>query len=86
MEKRIGVIGIVVEDRKKVARQINQTLSEFAAMIRGRMGIPFADREISTISLIVEGTPDQVSSLTGKLGNLQGVTLKSALTSHIVTD
>jgi len=76
---RVGVIGIVIEDRQAVA-QVNQILSEHAEMIIGRMGLPHQSRDISVISLIVDGTTDQVGSLTGKLGNIPQVTVKSALT------
>jgi len=79
IEKRLGVIGIVIEDRQ-VVEQVNQILSEHAEMIIGRMGLPHQTRDVSVISLIVDGTTDQVGSLTGKLGNLAQVTVKSALT------
>lgn len=80
-KKRIGVIAVVVEEREQAAEEINQVMSEYAEIIRGRMGIPFQESELSTIALIVEGTPDSVSAVTGKLGNITGVSLKSALTS-----
>jgi putative iron-only hydrogenase system regulator len=79
MEKRLGVVGIVIEDRQVVS-QVNQILSEHADMIIGRMGLPHRQREVSVISLIVDGTTDQVGSLTGKLGSIPQVTVKSALT------
>jgi len=78
-EKRLGIIGIVIEDRQVVAR-VNQILSEHADLIIGRMGLPHQTREVFVISLIVDGSTDQVGSLTGKLGNLPQVTVKSALT------
>lgn len=78
MEQRIGVIGIVVEDRAKAA-QINAILSEYGDMIIGRMGVPYQDKQLSVISLIIEGTTDQVGAMTGKLGNIKGVQVKSAL-------
>ena len=81
MDKRIGVIAIVVEDRRQAAEEINQILSEAGDIIRGRMGLPFQENDLSTIALIVEGTSDRVSAVTGKLGNVTGVSLKSALTS-----
>jgi len=81
MKKRIGVVGIVVEDRENTAEQINQILSNAAENILGRMGLPSREYGLSMISLIVEGTPDEIGAITGKLGNLPGVTLKSALTS-----
>ena len=78
MEKRIGVVGIVVED-VTVAARINSILHEYAGLILGRMGVPYRERNISVISLIVEGTTDQIGAMTGRLGNLPGVNVKSAL-------
>lgn len=80
MEKRLGVVGIVVENPKS-APALNQILSEYSDVIIGRMGIPFREREIRVISLIVEGSTDAIGALTGKLGNLKGVQVKSALAS-----
>lgn len=84
MQKRIGVIGIVVEQREKVNQRLNDILSEFADNIIGRMGVPSRELELSVIALIVEGTPDEIGAMTGQLGNLPGITLKSALTSKVV--
>ena len=81
MKKRIGVVGIVVEKRERVSDQINKILSKHAECIIGRMGIPSAEHGLSMISLIVQGTPDEIGAMTGQLGNLKGVNLKSALTS-----
>jgi len=78
MEKRIGVVSIVVED-VTVAARINSILHEYAGLILGRMGVPYRERNISVISLIVEGTTDQIGAMTGRLGNLPGVNVKSAL-------
>lgn len=79
MEKRIGVVGIVVEDLEAAPR-VNSILHEFAEIIVGRMGIPYKEKQISVISLIVDGTSDEVSALTGKLGKIGGISVKSALT------
>ncbi len=84
MQKRIGVIGIVVEQREKVNQRLNDILSEFAGNIIGRMGVPSRELKLSVIALIVEGTPDEIGAMTGQLGNLPGITLKSALTSKVV--
>ncbi|MGE5390942.1 MAG: TM1266 family iron-only hydrogenase system putative regulator [Deltaproteobacteria bacterium] len=77
--KRLGVIGIVVEDREAAVR-VNNILHEHAGMIVGRMGIPYREKDVSVISLIVDGTTDELGSLTGKLGKISQVTVKSALT------
>jgi len=80
MERRIGVIGIVVENRKEVSDKLNKILSEHGEIIVGRMGIPYRERGLCVISLIVDGTTDEIGALTGKLGSLPGVKVKSALT------
>lgn len=80
MEKRIGVVGIIVENREK-AKEVNDILHKYANIIVGRMGIPYKEREISIISLIVDGTMDEISAMTGKLGNLTDIQVKTALTA-----
>ena len=79
MDNRIGVIGIVIEEFES-AHKVNETLHELASIIVGRMGIPKKERGLAIISLIVEGTTDQISAMTGKLGKIPGVNVKSALT------
>jgi putative iron-only hydrogenase system regulator len=79
MESRIGVIAIVVDSRD-VTPQLNAILSEFASLIVGRMGIPYREKNLSVMSLIVDGDTDAIGALTGKLGNLRGVRIKTALT------
>ncbi|SET06925.1 putative iron-only hydrogenase system regulator [Natronincola peptidivorans] len=79
--KRIGVIGIVIDSLDASADKVNYFLGQYASIIVGRMGIPYKKRKISVISIIVEGTTDEIGALTGKLGRLEGVTVKSALTT-----
>lgn len=79
METRVGVVGIVIEDLES-AQMVNQVLHEFADKIVGRMGIPYREKGISVISVIVDGTVDELSAMTGRLGKIKGVTVKSALT------
>lgn len=76
---RIGVIGIVLEERESAAQKVNLILSEYSKMIVGRMGIPYRDRNISVISLIVDGSTDDIGAMTGKLGTIRGVRVKTAL-------
>ncbi|MCI6658887.1 MAG: CopG family transcriptional regulator [Faecalibacterium sp.] len=79
--KRIGVVGIVIEGNRDVAMEVQKILSENGDMILGRMGIPDREDNISAISLIVKGESERISALTGKLGRLERVIVKSALTS-----
>ncbi|HBX23333.1 MAG TPA: CopG family transcriptional regulator [Desulfotomaculum sp.] len=81
MERRIGVIGLVVEQREK-ANSINAILSAYGDVIVGRMGIPYRERGLSVISLIVDGSTDEIGALTGKLGQIGGVRVKSALVTR----
>jgi putative iron-only hydrogenase system regulator len=79
--KRIGVVGIIVEDRLRAVPKVQEILTKHAAIIVGRMGVPYAERGVSVIALIVDGTTDEVGALTGQLGSVPGVAVKSALTS-----
>ncbi|MFA7467169.1 MAG: TM1266 family iron-only hydrogenase system putative regulator [Desulfotomaculaceae bacterium] len=81
VERRIGVIGLVVEQREK-ANSINAILSAYGEVIVGRMGIPYRERGLSVISLIVDGSTDEIGALTGKLGQIGGVRVKSALVTR----
>ena len=84
MTKRIGVIGIVIEDPRHISEKVNAVISDHGQIILGRMGIPKPEYQAGVVALIIEGTTDEIGSLTGRLGNLPGVTVKSALTSKIL--
>ena len=79
MGKRLGFIGIIVEDRKKSAPLVNKVLSEYGEEILARVGIPYKERHCWVITLTVDMTTDELGALTGKLGAIEGVTVKSAL-------
>lgn len=79
MEKRLGFVGVIIEDREKCAPQVNKILSEFGEGIAGRMGIPYPEKKCWVITVIVNMTTDELGALTGKLGKLEGVIAKSAL-------
>lgn len=79
-DTRLGFVGVVVEERCR-AEDVNRILSAYGGIIRGRIGIPDQESGLAVIGLVVEGTNDQVGAMTGKLGNLSGVTVKSALTA-----
>lgn len=78
MDKRIGVVGIVIEDLTHIT-EVNEILSQYGDIIVGRMGIPYRERGVNVISLIVDGTTDEIGALTGKLGKFNGLSVKSAL-------
>ena len=77
METRIAVIAIIVEDSDR-AVEINSLLHEFGSYIIGRMGIPYPAKNVSLISVAIDAPADAISALTGKLGRVNGVTVKTA--------
>nr|WP_246110728.1 TM1266 family iron-only hydrogenase system putative regulator [Thermosediminibacter litoriperuensis] len=68
-------------EREKSAVRVNEILSRFSELIIGRMGIPYRERGISVIALIVDATTDELGALTGQLGRVPGVKVKSAVTA-----
>ncbi|HOF69258.1 MAG TPA: iron-only hydrogenase system regulator [Ruminococcus sp.] len=81
MNKRIAVIAIVIDASESV-QEVNQVLHEKSSIIIGRMGIPYKERNVSVISLSVDGTPDEISSLTGRLGQIKGVSVKAVISKN----
>jgi putative iron-only hydrogenase system regulator len=79
MDKRVGVVGVVIEDRHQSAGSVNAILSEYGDIIVGRMGLPYKQRGVSIIALIVDGSTDEIGAMTGKLGSLPGVNVKTAM-------
>lgn len=77
--KRVGVVGIVVTGDKSVSVEMQKVLNSFADIIVGRMGVPRP--QASAIALIVEGSQERISALTGRLGQFGELSVKSALTS-----
>jgi putative iron-only hydrogenase system regulator len=79
-ENRIAVIGIVVSNREDSSRKLNEVLSDYGYLVVGRMGIPYKEKGVSIMSVIVDGSNDEIGALTGKLGNIKGIKVKVALT------
>lgn len=77
-DKRIAVAAIVVDESSAVS-EVNKVLHEYSDIIIGRMGIPYRDRGISIISVALDASPDSISSLTGRLGRIGGVSVKAAI-------
>lgn len=77
METRVAIIGIIVDDKASVPA-LNTLLSEYGGYIIGRMGIPYEKKNINIVSIAVDAPQNEISSLTGKIGRLQGVSVKTA--------
>lgn len=81
MDSRVSVVSIIIKD-EEAAGAVNELLHEFRTYIVGRMGIPYRDRGVSIISVVLDAPGDMTSSLSGKLGMLEGVSAKT-LTAKI---
>ena len=82
--KRIGVVGIVLKGDRETVMEMQSVLSDFADIIVGRMGVPRDGA--NAIALIVEGSPERVSALTGRLCKFPSLSVKSAMTAFEVTE
>ncbi|MDR1006920.1 MAG: hypothetical protein LBL74_08705 [Bacteroidales bacterium] len=78
MEKRIGTISIVIYDIV-AASAVNQIISDYAQSILARQGLPLRDKDLHIINLIIEDSADRINALTGKLGRLPDVEVKTIL-------
>jgi len=81
-ESRVALIGIIVSSRESV-EQLNHLLSEHSGFIIGRMGLPYKERNISIISVAIDAPNDVISSLTGKLGMLPGISTKTIYPKNV---
>jgi putative iron-only hydrogenase system regulator len=79
-KKRLGVISVIIQNRKEYAPKVNKILTDYGDIIIGRIGVPYKDRGINVIAVIVDGTTDEIGALTGKLGMIEDVSVKSVLT------
>ena len=76
METRIALIGIIV-DNINSTEKLNTILHEYGQYIIGRMGIPYREKKVSIISVVIDATNDVISSLSGKLGMIEGISVKT---------
>lgn len=82
MQTRVAVMAIIIENRDSV-EQLNSELHRFGDYIIGRMGIPYKSKGISIVSVALDAPQDTISSLAGKLGNIDGVSVKTAYSNII---
>lgn len=81
MENRIAVLAIIINELES-SENVNAVLHEYSNIIIGRMGIPYRERGISVISVVVDTDTDTISAVTGKLGKIKGVSVKSAISKN----
>ena len=82
MASRVAVISIIVENNDST-EQLNSLLHTYGEYIIGRMGLPYKKRNVSIVSIAIDAPQDVISALTGKIGRLQGVSVKTAYSNVI---
>lgn len=77
--KRIAVMSAILEQPEEVQREFNELISSFKGIIKGRMGLPMPEYGVTVISATLVGELDEINTLTGKLGKLSGVQVKTSI-------
>jgi putative iron-only hydrogenase system regulator len=77
METRVAVIGIIVENNDSIEK-LNNILHQYGQYIIGRMGIPYRQRKVNIISIVLDAPQDIISAVSGKIGKLSGISAKTA--------
>ncbi|MDO4419880.1 MAG: iron-only hydrogenase system regulator [Ruminococcus sp.] len=85
METRVAVMSIIVENPDSV-EELNALLHTFSNYVIGRMGIPYREKNISIISVAVDAPQNEISALSGKIGKLKGVSIKTAYSGVISSE
>ena len=85
METRIAVMSIIVE-KSETVEKLNAILQEYSEYIIGRMGIPYRKRGVNIISIAIDAPQDIISALSGKVGRLAGISVKTAFSSVVGHD
>ncbi|MCX8093422.1 MAG: CopG family transcriptional regulator [Candidatus Goldbacteria bacterium] len=78
MERRIGVITIFISEKSNI-QKLNSLLSQYSNNILGRFGLPIRNKKINIITLVVDLNTDELGALTGKIGNIKGMKVKSIM-------
>ncbi len=80
METRVAIMGIIVEKTDSV-EALNALLHEYGTYIIGRMGLPYREKKINIISIAIDAPQDTIAALSGKIGRLDGISVKTAYSS-----
>ena len=81
MQMRIAVLSVIVEERRS-AERINALLSEYGAYIVGRMGIPYREKGVSVICVVLDASTETVNALTGRIGRIEGASAKTLFSKY----
>ncbi len=84
MDTRVAIMGIIVENKDSVEK-LNSLLHQYGEYIIGRMGIPYRQKKINIVSIAIDAPQDVISTLSGKIGSLSGISVKTAY-SNVVSN
>ena len=84
-ETRVALLAVIVEN-PEITEKMNAILHEYGEFIIGRMGIPYRKRKVSIISIALDAPQNTISSLAGKIGSLNGISVKTAYSSIVSAD
>jgi putative iron-only hydrogenase system regulator len=76
---KVAIISAILENPEACQQKFNAVISDFKGMIKGRMGIPIPEADISVISITVIGDLNEINALTGKIGNIPNITVKTSI-------
>ena len=82
METRVALLGIIVEKKESTMR-LNQLLHDYGEYIVGRMGIPYKERSVNIISVAMDAPQDIISALSGKIGAIDGISVKTVYSNVV---
>lgn len=77
--KRVAIIAVILESPQESQAEFNKIVADFRNIVKGRMGLPDLENNLSMVSLAVQGTMDEINNLTGKIGKLPKVSAKTVL-------
>ncbi|MDD5823300.1 MAG: iron-only hydrogenase system regulator [Firmicutes bacterium] len=81
METRIAIIGIIIE-RIEASTAVNAVLHDYSEYIIGRMGLPYKEKNLNVISIVVDAPCDAINTMAGRLGNIEGVSAKAVYSKN----
>jgi putative iron-only hydrogenase system regulator len=84
-EERMGILALAVKNRTEAAEAVNRLISEYGNLVIGRIGVPYRQKALSVIAMIVEGSTDELGAFSGKLGMLPAVKSKMVLFDQTVS-
>jgi putative iron-only hydrogenase system regulator len=85
MEKRLGCVSIILDRQLADVAEVNELITQFGDLVVGRLGLPYPSRGVNIITLITDSSVEHLSALTGKLGKLPGVQVKSLMAKNTDT-